>query len=535
MSIRSRFRLRNIAAVTALVAAATMIIVLPQSSAAQPGSAPPPITWGECTEADLAPIPQPDRARFTCGSQVVPLDHERPEHGTINIALMRRAASKPYAKIGSLFINPGGPGGPGFHFAWIAEQFLQPEVLDRFDVIGFDPRGVGRSTPLRCFATQEDSDAVRGRMAQLPITDAEERSTVDATRDFGRFCERFAGPLIEHMSTEAVARDLDLLRAGVGDRRLNYVGLSYGTLLGATYANMFPDKARAMLLDGNVDPTLRTLDGLEYDRQRTNGFEIALDAMLTRCDQAGPACAFSDGDPRARYDEIRRHLRDVGPITIPGHTVDLGLFVSGSAGALYRSADLAGFAKKLKALRDAIQPAERRVPLTAADVADLARFARLGQLDTHPDTPYSGDDSGSAVNCTDKPFNHRPQELPRIADTWDRQMPRFGRYLAWNDPRACSAWPLRDPDAYRGPWNRRTPNPVMLVGSYYDPATQYDFSKRMASQLGNAFLVSMDAFGHTAVGTSGCLDKIATRYLVDLRAPGSGTVCHPNTQPFPGS
>jgi len=149
------------------------------------------------------------------------------------------------------------------------------------------------------------------------------------------------------------------------------------------------------------------------------------------------------------------------------------------------------------------------------------------------DTPYTADDSYPAVNCTDKPFDNRPNQTPRIADRFERQMPTFGRFLAWADPAICPNWPLEDRQVFDGPWNRKTPNPVLVYGNFYDPATQYEFAKRTARELGNGFLVSADAFGHTILGFSKCTDTIATKYLTDLKLPGPGTVCPPNVQPFP--
>jgi pimeloyl-ACP methyl ester carboxylesterase len=523
-------------AVAATMTAASLIAVEP--AAAAPESAAP-VAWGPCAAADISNVPPAERFRFSCANYVVPLDYNRPNRGTINLALMRRAANDQANRIGSLFLNPGGPSGSGYRLPTVTQFFVQPAVTDRFDVIGFDPRGVARSTPLRCFATAEDANEVFGRMALLPITRQEERDTLDALRDYGRFCDTFAGPLLEEMSTENVARDLDRLRAAVGDAQLNYLGFSYGTLIGATYVNMFPKRSRAIILDGNVDPNLRLHNGLEYDRQRTNGFEISLDAFLRRCDADGPACAFSDGNPRAKFDELRNHLRRVGPITLPdGTVVAIDTFTDTVAGTLYDLTGLDDLAVVLQALYDVIHPpaATQRRSLSAAGATQVVRAnAKLAKLDIRPDTPYTADDSYAAVNCTDKPFHHKAGQVPSIADKWERQMATFGRFLAWADPAICPIWPLDNRNVYSGPWNRRTPNPVLLYGNYYDPATQYLFAQRMSRELGNARLVTADAFGHTILGLSDCADAIATAYLIGLSVPSPGTVCQPNVPPFPTS
>jgi pimeloyl-ACP methyl ester carboxylesterase len=526
--------------VAALVAGSAGVVA-PAAAAPDKGEpAAAPVVWGPCAPADISNVPPAEQFRFSCANYVVPLDYDRPNRGTINLALMRRAANDQATRIGSLFLNPGGPGGSGYRLPTIAQLIFQPPVLDRFDIIGFDPRGVARSTPLRCFATLEDANAVFARMALLPITRQQERETLDALRDYGRFCDTFAGPLLEHMSTENVARDLDRLRAAVGDQQLNYLGFSYGTLIGATYVNLFPNRSRAIILDGNVDPNLRLHDGLEYDHQRTNGFEISLDAFLTRCDAVGAACAFSDGSPRAKFDELRTYLREVGPITLPsGEVIAIDTFTNGVAGTLYDLTALAALAEVLQALYDVIHPpaAAQRAAVSGQTVQSVLVKGKLGKLDVPPrfllDTPYTADDSYAAVNCTDKPFRNRASQIPSIADRWEREMATFGRFLAWADPAICPNWPLEHRDVYSGPWNRRTPNPVLVYANYYDPATQYEFGRRMARELGNGFLVSADAFGHTILGFSTCTDRIATNYLTELRLPGPGTVCPPNIQPFP--
>ncbi|RZS43229.1 pimeloyl-ACP methyl ester carboxylesterase [Herbihabitans rhizosphaerae] len=530
-------KLRVLAAAAGVAVAGVVAVALPSTGAAEPGApaAAPAPAWGPCLDANLPGVPPEDRPKFSCAWYTVPLDHANPTGPSINLALMKRAADDPTRRIGSLFLNPGGPGGSGFRTPTRAKNWFEPEVLAKFDMVGFDPRGVAASTPLRCFATAEDAHVHSARTNVIPTTDEAEADITDAYQDYGKSCGQFSGGLIEHMSTADVARDLDLLRQAVGDKQLSFVGFSYGTLLGATYANMFPDKARALILDGNVDPKLRLSDGLDYDRQRTRGFEIALDAFLKRCKDVGPDCAFSDGDPRAKFDQIRDTLRQ-HPVVMPdGTAVDLYSFTDTVSGNLYSPEKLADTARLLAALHKVINPqAQARAGAERVDVKALLTAPKIARHDVEPDTPYATDDSYFAVNCTDKPFTHKITENPKIADTWEKESPTFGRYLSWSDPAGCTEWPVKNPQPYTGPWNNKTANPLLVIGNYYDPATQYEYARRMTEQLHSAELVSVDAFGHCILGDSSCVDKIAARYLVDGQMPPPGVVCHPDTQPFPG-
>jgi pimeloyl-ACP methyl ester carboxylesterase len=499
------------------------------AAAARPATAAP-VAWGACAADALAGVPPADRDRYSCASYRVPLDYAHPAAGSVSLALLRRAAD-PAHRIGSLFLNPGGPGGSGYAMP-IPISVLLPELAQRFDLIGFDPRGVGRSTALRCFTTDEDAAAVFDQIVGVPVTRQEIRSTLHGNRAYTDACAANGGPLLAHLSTLDVARDLDRMRQAVGDSRLNYLGFSYGTLLGATYANLYPQRVRAMVLDGNVDPALRTSNGLEYLRQRAAGQEDVLDAFLALCARSGPACAFSGGDPAARFAEIRERLRQ-GPIELPDYqlTVTLSLFTDLVSSSLYSADEYPALATDLQILYTAIHPGTAAAPRLAGRWTVPAAAGR-GLRDAWPDTPYSGNDSGIGVNCSDEPFPRVPALYPLAADAWERQSPTVGRGHAFSQL-ACATWPVAHPERYQGPWNRRTATPVLLFGNYHDPATNYTFDRRMAAELGSDRLVSVDAFGHTILGgQSGCADSIAARYLVDLALPPAGTVCQPDHQPF---
>ncbi|MGW6917994.1 alpha/beta hydrolase [Kitasatospora sp. NPDC054939] len=538
MSRISTSRLSHLAMAAACAFALVAGTAAAATAAPDPGAAAgaaeqrvDPVAWTPCN-----PDPtKPDPKIYDCAVYPVPLDHADPDGEKIGIAMLRRRAGDPAKKIGSLFLNPGGPGGSGY--LWATTTRFDPKVQERFDLIGFDPRGVARSNPLRCFTTAEEADGVFDRMTGVPVTRTEIADTLAANRDYTEACENNAGALLEHMSTYNVVRDLDRMRRAVGDRQLNFVGFSYGTLIGATYANMYPDKVRAVIVDGNVDPNLRLHNGLEYDRQRAGGFELALGEYLKRCKAAGaPRCAFGEGDTRAKFDAIRDRLR-TGPVALPnGDRVTLSSFTSQVANALYAQSRQAPLAKSLQALHDLVRPAAPSLaPAQAPDDAYvLAKTVPNALREAPADTPYTADDSYYGVNCQDKPYPSSPGLVPLVARAWELESPTFGRYQAFDVP-ACASWPVpaRDAERFTGPWNRRTANPVLVVGNTFDPATQYEFSKRMQRQLGNAALVTVDVVEHCAIGKSKELNGLVTSYLVDKAVPRAGLVLKPDADAFP--
>ncbi|WP_431683587.1 alpha/beta hydrolase [Kitasatospora sp. KL5] len=488
-----------------------------------------PVDWKPCN-----PDPsKPDPKIYDCAVYPVPLDYAKPSGETIGIAMMRRRAGDPAKRIGSLFLNPGGPGGSGY--LWATTTRFEPRVTDSFDLIGFDPRGVALSNPLKCFTTDEEANAVFDRMTGVPTTQTEIDGTLAADKDYTDACARNAGELVKHMSTMNVVRDLDRMRQGVGDAKLTFAGFSYGTLIGSTYANMYPDKVRALIIDGNVDPQLRLHNGLEYDRQRAQGFELALDEYLRRCQTAGaPRCAFADKDTRGKFDALRDHLR-TNAVTLPGGaTVTLSTFTSQVANALYAQSRQAPLARSLQALHLAINPQPSLVAPSTDEANLLARPAPAALREAPADTPYSADDSYYAVNCQDKPYPPAPRLFPLVARVWEKEAPTFGRYQAFDAP-PCATWPAPAlwSERYTGPWNKRTATPVMVIGNTFDPATQYKFAQRMQQELGNAVLVTVDVVEHCAVGRSKALNALVTSYLVDRTAPGPGQVLKPDADPFP--
>ncbi len=504
-----------------IAARAGTILALMAASIAVPAAAQAatPVGWSACTESELE--------GFDCATYEVPLDYDRPSGPATTIALARRPADDQAHKLGTIFVNPGGPGGAGRDLVTVADQIVQPAVLARFDFVGFDPRGIGASDPIQCFATDEEAEALLARMTGVPVTRAQIAETLKANWEYTEGCKRNAGPLLTHMSTLNVAKDLDRLRQAVGDRALTYIGYSYGTMIGATYVNLFPAKVRAVIIDGNVDPDQRANHRLANKFERAGGFEIALAGFFRECDKAGPRCAFAGGS-EAKFTQLRERLRQ-GPFTSPTYGVvtldDLSDLVADS---MYDVTSFPETAQILQIVYGEVFGGPS--PLAAAKAPPMppARPARGGSPDAYG---YTSNDAFFAVNCADAPLPRNPAVYPAIADVFEKASPTFGRGEAFGEV-GCANWP-KVTERYAGPWNRRTASTVLVVNGTYDPATRYDFGKRMTRELGNARLLTLDGFGHTSRHSSACVLDWYTRYLIAGQLPPAGTRCAQDLPPFP--
>jgi len=528
---RHRLRRVTLAALVAVVAA-TLFTVPPAvatgpSSSGTGGAAVPRLHWGSCGEGFEA---------FQCTTAVVPLDYDRPKGKQITLALARLPASDPSHRIGSLFLNPGGPGGSGVDFLLGAGPFLySDEVRARFDLVGFDPRGIIRSTPLRCYDTFDEALADLAPMA-FPVTREEERVWIRSDRAVARACAEHGGPILDHMSTANVARDLDLLRRAVGDAKLTYAGYSYGSYLGSTYANLFPGKVRALVVDGVLDPVAWSTG--RGDQARTlpfstrlrsaKGAYATLQEFLRLCDAGGPNCAFSAGDPKRRFDRLaRRLLREPVEFVDPesGETilVTYAELIGATLGVLYDPSVWPLWAEILQQLDELTSPAT-----AAADLKALR--ARLGAGLQQEDYPNFVE-GFPGVACSE---THNPADVgawSRAARAQDRQFPYFGRPWTWASS-ICQPWPGWDDDHFDGPWNHTTANPVLVVGNRFDPATPYHGAVTVDRLLPRSRLLTLAGWGHTSLFVSSCVDAWVSRYLLTTRVPPAGTVCRPDVVPF---
>ncbi|WP_106179782.1 alpha/beta hydrolase [Prauserella shujinwangii] len=521
----------------ALLVAAGLVTAGQPNAAAAPAPKPPapPLGTNGAPVPELAwgPCPADSPPGYECAEAEVPLSYRDPHGPAITLALGRLPATDQAGKQGTIFYNPGGPGGSG--------QFppeLTPGLHEKFDIVGFDPRGIGASTPLRCFATPEQAQLLDH---QFPTTLREQKRVIDDTAAAMRLCDRNAGPLLDHMSTANVARDMDLLRQALGEEKTSYYGISYGSHLGAVYANLFPERAGALVIDAVLDPVewttgYRPLDRFQpfsYRLGSFDGAQRALGTFLSACAEDA-RCAFREPgrDLREKYDTLLDRLeREPAVIQPPGGEpmeITYQQAIQTTLGALY-SADLAPvLAEYLQALYVATDPGLR---VTSPPVAEIPPAAPTpGYQDA--DEFYAGPEQGISVFCADSRNPGNPWVWGHYARKADRKARGFGPVWTWLSL-PCATWPGHDRDAYSGPWHRRTAEPVLVIGnSLGDPATPYEDAVRTSRLLGDARLLTLESFGHGARGESACIDAALDAYFLDGKLPPEGTVCQPDRGPF---
>jgi pimeloyl-ACP methyl ester carboxylesterase len=513
----------------ALLACVSLLCICAGAAAGGSAASSGKIAWSKCY-SQFGP--------FECGTVQVPLDYDEPSGTTISLALVRLPATDPAHRIGSLFLNPGGPGGSGVDYTVFAGPFLYTaEVRAKFDLVGFDPRGTNRSTALRCFGTDKQWAPYFTPFA-FPSNAAEEQIWMDADLYLDSNCAQRGGRIGDHMATADVARDLDVLRDAVGDAKLNYAGVSYGTFLGQTYANMFPNNVRAMIIDGVLDPIAWTTGAgngstvpFSTRLRSDQGAQATLDEFFRLCDAGGTRCAFAP-DSAARFAALGSLLKaHPAEVTFPdGSTgvVNYSNLIGMTLGAMYDSSSWEDFAAAL------------------ADLESQASSATLGvrlQAFWHPTNAYITKrgfphyrnlvEGFPAVACADSDNPHSYSAWSTNGAAAEAAFGYFGRIWTWVSS-ICAAWPTTDADRYTGPFNHNTANPVLVIGNLFDPATRYQGAVIASNLLPNSRLLTVHGWGHTSLFLSSCADAVQTRYLVNLALPAPGTVCEQDHVPFTG-
>ncbi len=442
-----------------------------------------------------------------CAHIKVPLDYAKPGGKAITLALLKEPAGNPDSRVGSLVVNPGGPGGSGVDYAANATSYFGNELRQAFDIVGFDPRGVGRSTPVDCLPDAELDAFVASDPD--PDTRQEERRADRMVRAFGEGCLRNSGALASHVSTVEAAKDVDIIRAVLGDRRLSWFGASYGTFLGATYADLFPNRVGRMVLDGAIDPTLSNAD---MSLVQAHGFEVALRSYVKACVDRGDCFLGRTVDEGTQ--RIRTFLDDVEKQPISGsgdRELAVGNAVLGIWAPLYNQ----DYWPVLdQALRSAFE-GNGSTLLTLSDA--YTSRGPGGYSDNSLEALY-------AVNCLDHPDSVSWKEADARLPEFEKASPTFGAIFAAGLP-TCGKWPVDGPRD-RGPLRAKGSQPIMVIGTTRDPATPLEWAKALASQLDNAVLVVRDGDGHTGYNAgNACVDKAVESYLVSGQVPKSEVDC----------
>ncbi|HEX6969023.1 MAG TPA: alpha/beta hydrolase [Micromonosporaceae bacterium] len=509
MSRRHRGPIAGIVVAALVAAGCTLPAVVPRTEA--DGATTGSVAWRPCPEVPKELVGRGARdMRYDCASIPVPKDWDATGADTFEIALIRIRSTEQRDRIGSLLINPGGPGGSGIDTAVylsFGEAFggLPEAVTNRFDIVGFDPRGVARSSPVKCIS-DDDLDAMFG-FEPDPVDRDEFDELVTLNRKIAEGCAAKYGDELRLYSTRQAARDMDAIRAAVGDEKLTYLGYSYGTLLGATYARLFPGNVRALVLDGAVDPRQDTVAG---SQSQARGFERAFTNFTDWCRQNAADCPIAP-DARAAVTDAMAKAR-VSPVQgADGRKATPGWILYAVVSSLYTET---GWTQLAEAIDD----------LAAGDAAGMFALA-----DAYTDRDETGRysnlfDANLAVNCADSERRPSLAEIRRLQEQWRQRYPMFGAPLATGLV-TCAVWPAPS-DPYPIGAADGAP-PILVVGTTGDPATPYENTQKLADLLGVGRVLTWEGEGHTAYPQTRCVTDAVNDYLIDLRLPRDGLRCPP--------
>ncbi|MFE1287627.1 alpha/beta hydrolase [Streptomyces sp. NPDC058751] len=457
------------------------------------------LDWGRCKGTSDSPAPG---SGWQCATLEAPVDYAKPDGATIGLALVRsKATGGPDKRIGSLLFNFGGPGASGVSTMPLYEGVVGA-LHERYDLVSWDPRGVAASEGVRCrgdkaIQAAESVDAT-------PDDAAEEAAYLKDAADFGKGCAKAAGKLLSHVSTTDTARDMDLMRQVLGDRRMHYFGISYGTELGGVYAHLFPKNVGRLVLDAVVDPSADTVG---HAKNQTLGFQRALDNYLKSTGQ----------DPRQGSRKIAGLLKRIDAAPLPasgGRRLSETLALTGIVLPLYSEA---GWPRLTKALKDAEAGDGSALLALADDYNDRDASGSYGTT-TH---------SQRVISCLDDKERPTPEETRKRLPEFERISPVFGDFMGWDTAGWCHDWPVAgqyDTPEVSAPGAA----PVLVVGNTGDPATPYEGARRMADELGGGVgvVLTWKGEGHGAYGSgSDCVDSSVNGYLLDGTVPKDGKVC----------
>jgi pimeloyl-ACP methyl ester carboxylesterase len=440
---------------------------------------------------------------FLCSTLLVPLDYSKPTGRTLHIAVIRKPSSGSHE--GSLIINPGGPGASGVSFeAEAASSFSQLTV--HYDLVSFDPRGVGLSDPIRCLTSAQLTTFINTN--PVPQDAAEHRRLVAQAKLFANDCFKRNGNYLEHVGTIDQARDMDVLRAALGDAKLTYYGASYGTYLGAEYAQLFPTHIRAMVLDGALNPDERST---QENLVQAEGFETDLHDFLAACVNSGTCpLGSTDAAAQAGLESLRAQVT-AQPESVNGRELGAGDFFEGLAAGLYSTSD---WPQLWAVLGNAMK----------GNGAGLMVFAD-SLTERNSDGSYTNlIESNLAINCIDRPSPRSVGTYDSKARAFAKKSPDFGEAIEYGSL-PCAFWKV-PPVGTVHPVHARGAPPILVIGTTRDPATPYVWAQALAKQLSSGVLLTHDGDGHTAyLDNNPCVDAAVKSYIDDLATPKVGTIC----------
>ena len=461
---------------------------------------------GDATAFEPAPIEwEPFDGDVEVATLDVPVDYTDPGGDTIELFLAKHQAVDQDDRIGTLLINPGGPGFGGSDYAFFASQVFDQRLLRHFDILGWDPRGTGESDPaIDCI---DDYDPYFSEIDSTPESDAERQLLVDVAEEFATACRDENADIIDFVGTNNSARDMDTIRRALGEETISYFGFSYGSELGATWATLFPDTVRAAVLDGAADPDA---DALESSLQQIAGFEASLTTFLARCSER-PTCAFhNDGNAEQAFGDLMARL-DADPLPSDGDRppVNRDVATTGVVQAMYSES-------YWPVLEQSLAAAAQGDGSGLLELAD-SYYQRM------PDGTYGNQlEAFQAISCADsserKSIEETDAENERYTEVAPRLVPEgsAGGYFCTFFPPALD--PRIDIDAAGA-------GPIVVIGTTGDPATPFESTVRMSDTLEDGRLVIVDADQHTGYGVNRCVIEVVNAYLIDLDAPADGTEC----------
>jgi pimeloyl-ACP methyl ester carboxylesterase len=468
--------------------------------------------WKSCPAGGGAsggvPAALPDGTEWECAAVKVPVDWSDPGGQRMNLALIRARAKDPGRRIGSLVFNFGGPGASSVAMLPQAAPRYYMKLHARYDLVGFDPRGTGASRPVRCL--DDTAREAASTADSTPDDKAEAKKFLKHTHQMARACQKRSGGVLAHVDTTSTARDMDLLRRALGEDKLHYFGISYGTQLGAVYAHLFPHNIGRAVFDAVTDPAQTPK---QTALGQAKGFQHALDNFLKDC--AHDAACPAGTDPRQGLKKITSllHRLDEQPLpTADGRKLTQSHALDGLAQALYAE-DYWPY------LQQGLKEAQQGSGTTLLALSDT-----LNGRD--PQGHYSGAQAAyTAITCADTPQRYTPEDVKTALPAFRTASPVFGDYLAWTILQ-CTSWPAKGgadgPDV-----SVKGSAPIVLIGTTGDPATPYTNTQRMAQQLGKdtAIQITNHGKGHSAYGTSQCVTDTINNYLLHGALPKNGTRC----------